>query len=30
MALVDYAVTPEATEFTLPQLKSFAVIDLEP
>jgi hypothetical protein len=30
LAAVDVAVTREATEFTLPELKSFAVVDLEP
>jgi hypothetical protein len=30
LAPVDVEVTPEATEFSLPRLKSFAVVDLEP
>jgi hypothetical protein len=30
LAAVDVEITPEATEFTLPELKSFAVVDLEP
>jgi len=26
--LLDYTVEPDATEFTLPELKSYAVVDL--
>jgi hypothetical protein len=28
LELLDYSVEPDATEFTLPQLKTYAVIDL--